>query len=138
MVGLSLIVLIFVGWTMRIEEPRTEEDPTAKEISATREFLDKVEAEEAARTQSDKAPAVVRQFERTDARPVVRLEVSPVPARFVSKKTGRIYCTAARSCQVPVDGDIWIKKQGFRSLLLSRDDLYDRRAGTWRVVLQRW
>ncbi len=136
--GFGLVVFGIALWAMSESESPKTESRIERELSQTSAFLDRIESQQAAQDKEETVPSVVKQFERSGRRATIQLEVTPFPARFVSQKSGQVHCAQAKRCQVPVHEDILVKKKGYRALILSRDDLYDRRAGTWRIVLQRW
>lgn len=67
----------------------------------------------------------------------VTVSVRPGPARFVQIKSGTVLCEAAQRCQVPIDVDTRVEQAGYRSQVLSGDDLFDRRGHGWKVKLRR-
>lgn len=67
----------------------------------------------------------------------VRVTVEPGPARFVQVPSGVVVCESAEVCNVPIEVPTRVEKAGHRPLVLSGDDLYDRRGGRWRVKLYR-
>jgi len=69
--------------------------------------------------------------------PTVRVRVAPGAATFRVVETREIVCKQTTVCQLPIDVDIRVEKPGYATQVLTGDDLYDRRNGTWRVVLKR-
>jgi len=82
----------------------------------------------------DSALAAAKEFDA--AAPQVRVRVVPGPALFREVVTSRVVCQLASVCDLPINKDIRVEQAGYRSKILSGDDLYDRRNNTWRIILQ--
>jgi len=69
-------------------------------------------------------------------KPTVLVIADPGPARFARVDTGEVICPSNNRCRLEIDIDHMVRVKGHRPKRLSGDDLYDRRGGTMRVVLQ--
>ncbi|MCB9539002.1 MAG: hypothetical protein H6704_22465 [Myxococcales bacterium] len=72
-----------------------------------------------------------------DRRQQVAIQVAPVAAKFTRTDTGEVVCEEAEWCYVPIDVDVKVEHRSYRPLVLSGDDLYDRRGHHWRVILRK-
>ena len=85
-------------------------------------------------------PSVVRkdaEAARTKTGPTVLVRVVPGKADFRRVEGRQLICKQVSECRLPINVDIRVEKPGYLSKVLSGDDLYDRRNGSWRIVLKR-
>ena len=70
------------------------------------------------------------------AKPTVTVVADPGPARFVRADNGTVICASSKRCKLEIDVDYLVRKKGYRPKRISGDDLYDRRGGSMRAILQ--
>jgi len=91
-------------------------------------------AEETVANQAEGDAAVQPDAGRPEG--VVDVTFSPSPVRVVRTRDGVVVCDDVRVCRLPIDVDYRAEHPGYEPLLVSGDDLYDRRnLGRWRLVL---
>ncbi len=66
----------------------------------------------------------------------VLVTVGPEPARFRRADNDKVICKRARRCRLAIDIDYIVDAPGLRPKRISGDDLFDRRGGRMRVILQ--
>ena len=66
----------------------------------------------------------------------VTVIADPGPARFARADTGEVICPSSYRCKLEVDIDHVVKAKGYKPKRISGDDLYDRRGGKMRAILQ--
>lgn len=76
------------------------------------------------------APATVDKYAH------VTLVAQPGPARFVQVESKTVLCESETTCQVPIDIDTRVEKEGYTPRVLSGDDLYDQRGNRWTIHLR--
>ena len=69
--------------------------------------------------------------------PSVLVTFAPVEVTVIRADDGEVICENARECELPINVNYRATNPKYDVLLISGDDLYDRRvAGKWRRVMK--
>jgi hypothetical protein len=77
--------------------------------------------------------------ERDPTKGAKTIETSFAPAEVTVRRVDdeTVVCEKQRNCTLPIDVNYRAESVGFEPLLISGDDLYDRRfMGKWRLVMK--
>ena len=134
--GIACVALSI--WYASNPGKKVVENTQKNEQTAAQELLKRIASEAPVDALDEPSePIVVQALEGRNTNAFVNVTASPGPALFIQRENGKVICQNTHRCLVPIESSVEVRKQGYRALVLNRDDLYDRRGHSWRVILRR-
>ncbi len=140
-IALVVVVAGLVTWRI-IARQQTVEDALAKDAVQPTVGLSVDELSAAApATPSSASPSAPASAAAPDggaplaAAESVLVIVDPGGVRFSVKDAEAPLCDNSDQCRVAVDADLTLEKSGYKTRVLSADDLFDRKGSKWKVMI---